>query len=107
MSNTQELRSFPPIDDAIEYFENIDWENVRERTLRALALLGTVLSFLGGQLCAFGEFLQELTPKEQPKEQHSQMSTVYENLTPVNPVKAEEKQAKAKTKAIPEGFGFK
>ena len=59
-NNTQELRSFPPVEDAIEFIENIDWEDIRRRTLRGLILLGTVISFLGGQLCAFGEFLQDL-----------------------------------------------
>ena len=59
-NNTQELRSFPPVEDAIEFIENIDWEDIQQRTLRGLQLLGIIISFLGGQFCAFGEFLQDL-----------------------------------------------
>ena len=59
MTTSTQLRSFPPVNDVIDYIDSINWENVRYRTLRALSLVGIVLAFIGATLTSFGQWLQE------------------------------------------------
>ena len=36
---TSELRSYPPVDDAIDYIKAIDWEDVSVRTRKGIGAL--------------------------------------------------------------------
>lgn len=62
MNSSSELRAFPPVSDFINYVEDIDWENVRYKTLRAMALVGIVVAFIGATLTSFGQWLQDCDP---------------------------------------------
>ncbi len=53
-------KSFPPVDDAISFVQNIDWSDVRKRSRRGVNNVGLVLAVLGEKLHEFGVYLGEL-----------------------------------------------
>ena len=53
-------KSFPPVDDAISFVQNIDWSDVRKRSRRGINNVGLVLAVLGEKLHEFGVYLGEL-----------------------------------------------
>ena len=59
MTETQ-TKSFPPIDDAIIRFNNIDWADVRHRSKIGVNLVGTVTAFIGEQIFNLGNWLSEV-----------------------------------------------
>ena len=52
--------SFPPVDDAVTFFKNIDWADVRQRSRRGINNVGLVIAILGEKLHDLGVFLGEL-----------------------------------------------
>lgn len=52
--------SFPPVDDAVAFFQNIDWADVRQRSRRGINNVGLVVAVLGEKIHEFGVFLGEL-----------------------------------------------
>ena len=53
-------KAFPPVDDAIAFFKNIDWADVKKRSRRGINNVGLVLAVLGEKLHEFGTYLGEL-----------------------------------------------
>ena len=52
--------SFPPVTDTIAWFNNIDWEDVRERCRGGVNNVGLVLAVVGEKLHDLGVFLAEV-----------------------------------------------
>ena len=55
-----ELKSFPPLDDAIDKVKAIDWELVRVRAILVVNGLGAALSMLGRGVYTIGEELKKV-----------------------------------------------
>ena len=47
---TSELRSFPPVDDALSFVKNIDWADVRKRARKGLDHCGLVPALVGEKI---------------------------------------------------------
>ena len=54
------LKSFPPLDDTIVWFQHIDWEEVRHRCRGGLNNVGLVLAVTGEKIHDLGAWLAEL-----------------------------------------------
>jgi len=52
--------SFPPVNDTIAWFNNIDWADVRERCRGGINNVGLVLAVAGEKLHDFGAFLAQV-----------------------------------------------
>ena len=52
--------AFPPINDTITWFKDIDWADVRERCRGGVNNVGLVLAVAGEKLHDFGVFLAEV-----------------------------------------------
>ncbi len=52
--------SFPPVTDTIVWFNNIDWEEVRERCRGGVNNVGLVLAVLGEKIHDLGVFLADV-----------------------------------------------
>ena len=55
-----ELKSFPPLDDTIVWFQHIDWEEVRHRCRGGLNNVGLVVAVTGEKIHDLGVWLAEL-----------------------------------------------
>ena len=51
------IKSFPPVDDAISFIKDIDWTDVRQRTRRGLNNVGLVIAVVGEKIHDLGSFL--------------------------------------------------
>ena len=52
--------SFPPVNDTIAWFNNIDWADVRQRCRGGVNNVGLVLAVMGEKLHDLGVFLAEV-----------------------------------------------
>ena len=52
--------AFPPVTDTIAWFNNIDWEDVRERCRGGVNNVGLVLAVLGEKIHDLGVFLADV-----------------------------------------------
>lgn len=59
-STNKEAPAFPPVDDTIMWFKNIDWELQRERARDGVHNVGLVLALIGEKLHDFGRYLAEV-----------------------------------------------
>ena len=59
-SINKEAPSFPPVDDTIMWFKNIDWELQRERARGGVNNVGLVLALIGEKLHDLGRYLAEV-----------------------------------------------
>ena len=57
---TEDLKSFPPIDDTIVFFKQVDWNDVRNRVRGGLNNVGLVLAVLGEKTYDLGAWLAKL-----------------------------------------------
>ena len=55
-----EPKSFPPVDDAITFIKNIDWNDVRSRARRGVNNVGLVVAVIGEKVHDFGAFLAQV-----------------------------------------------
>jgi hypothetical protein len=55
-----ELKSFPPIDDTIVWFQHVDWKDVRRRSKDGLNNVGLVVAVIGEKLHDFGCWLAQV-----------------------------------------------
>ena len=55
-----ELRSFPPIDDAVSAIKSIDWVEARRRGRKGLNNVGLVLAVIGEKIHDAGAFLAQV-----------------------------------------------
>ncbi len=62
----KELRSFPPISDAVDYVKQIDWKDVRRRSRVGVNNVGLVLAVVGEKIHDFGSFLAEVGTDQDP-----------------------------------------
>ena len=73
-SHTSQLRSFPPIEDSIDFIKQVDWEDVRRRAIAGLNNVGLVIAVIGEKTYDVGCFLARVgdiddsTPVEMPTE---------------------------------------
>ena len=58
-NNTEELKAFPPVSDAIDKVKAIDWEMVKIRALIGVNYVGSGLSVLGRGIYTVGEALKK------------------------------------------------
>jgi len=49
--------SFPPVDDAVSFFKNIDWADVRQRSIKGVNNCGIVIAVIGEKVNDLGMFL--------------------------------------------------
>ena len=56
----KELRSFPPVEDTIDFIKQIDWEDVRRRARAGVNNVGLVLAVCGEKLHDFGAWLAKV-----------------------------------------------
>ena len=56
----KEAGAFPPLDDTIIWWNNIDWDLQRERARGGLNNVGLVLAVIGTKLNDFGTFLSKV-----------------------------------------------
>lgn len=52
--------SFPPIDDAVSYVKNINWDELKRRSKRDINRIGLVLAATGEYLHDFGVYLADM-----------------------------------------------
>ena len=57
---TTSTPSFPPVDDALTFIKNIDWEDVRRRSRKGLNNVGLVIAVVGEKIHDAGAFLAQL-----------------------------------------------
>ena len=58
-NNTEELKAFPPVSDAIDKVKAIDWEMVKIRALIGVNYVGSGLSVFGRSIYTIGEALKK------------------------------------------------
>ena len=56
----KEAGAFPPLDDTIIWWNNIDWDLQRERARAGINNCGLVLAVIGTKLNDFGTFLSKV-----------------------------------------------
>ena len=54
-----ELRSFPPVDDTINFVKNIDWADVRQRARKGFNNCGIVLAVVGEKIHDLGAWMAQ------------------------------------------------
>ena len=52
--------SFPPIEDTITWFKDVDWKDVRRRARAGLNNCGLVIAVIGEKLHDFGCYLSQV-----------------------------------------------
>lgn len=57
---TEDLKSFPPIDDTIVFIKQVDWNDVRDRLRGGLNNVGLVLAVIGEKTYDLGAWLAKL-----------------------------------------------
>lgn len=55
-----ELKSFPPVTDTIDFIKQVDWEDVRHRSRAGLNNVGLVIAICGEKIHDFGAFLAQV-----------------------------------------------
>lgn len=58
--STAETKAFPPLDDTITWFKQVDWEDVKSRTRSGLNNVGLVVAVIGEKTYDFGAWLAKL-----------------------------------------------
>ena len=54
---TSELKSFPPLDDTIDFVKQVDWKEVRQKCRAGLNNCGLVLAVVGEKIHDLGAWL--------------------------------------------------
>ena len=57
---TSELRSFPPVDDALAFVKKIDWADVRQRARKGLNNCGLVIAVVGEKIHDAGAWMAQV-----------------------------------------------
>ena len=57
---TSELRSFPPVDDALAFVKHIDWADVHQRARKGLNNCGLVIAVLGEKIHDAGAWMAQV-----------------------------------------------
>ena len=57
---TEDLKSFPPVDDTIVWFKQVDWNEVRHRVRGGLNNVGLVVAVIGEKTYDLGVWLAKL-----------------------------------------------
>ncbi len=55
-----ELKSFPPITDAIAFVKDVDWADVRQRCRKGVNNCGIVIAITGEKLYDLGSWLMKV-----------------------------------------------
>jgi hypothetical protein len=55
-----ELRSFPPIDDSIDFIKQVDWQDVRRRCHDGFNNVGLVIAVIGEKVHDFGSWMAKV-----------------------------------------------
>lgn len=67
-SNTTQLRSFPPVEDTIDWIKQVDWEDVKRRSIAGLNNVGLVIALIGEKTYEFGCWLGKIGEEKQAEE---------------------------------------
>ena len=59
-SNTTQLRSFPPVEDTIDWIKQVDWADVRRRAIAGLNNVGLVIAVVGEKTYDVGCFIARI-----------------------------------------------
>lgn len=62
---TSELRSFPPVNDTIDWIKQVDWEDVKRRSIAGLNNVGLVIALIGEKTYEFGCWLGKVGEQKQ------------------------------------------
>ena len=62
---TSELRSFPPVNDTIDWIKQVDWEDVKRRSIAGLNNVGLVVALIGEKTYEFGCWLGKVGEEKQ------------------------------------------
>lgn len=54
---TSELRSFPPVEDSIDFIKQVDWEDVRRRCRAGFNNCGLVVAVIGEKMHDVGVWM--------------------------------------------------
>ena len=60
LGQKEELKAFPPINDTIAWFKDVDWADVREKCRGGVNNIGLVLAVIGEKLHDAGTWLAEV-----------------------------------------------
>ena len=55
-----ELRSFPPVEDTIDFIKQVDWQDVRRRCRAGVNNVGLVIAVIAEKVHDFGVFLAKV-----------------------------------------------
>ena len=66
LKQESELRSFPPIEDAIDYVKQIDWQDIRRRSRIGLNGVGLALAVVGEKIHDVGAYLAQVGTDNDP-----------------------------------------
>tara|TARA_R100001129_G_scaffold137881_1_gene99103 strand:- start:5196 stop:5465 length:270 start_codon:yes stop_codon:yes gene_type:complete len=66
LKQESELRSFPPIEDAIDYVKQIDWQDIRRRSRIGLNNVGLALAVVGEKIHDVGAYLAQVGTDNDP-----------------------------------------
>jgi len=67
-SNTTQLRSFPPVEDTIDWIKQVDWKDVKRRSIAGLNNVGLVIAVIGEKTYEFGCWLGRVGEEKQAEE---------------------------------------
>ena len=56
----KELRSFPPVEDTIDFIKEVDWKDVRRRCRAGVNNVGLVIAVVGEKMHDFGAYLAKV-----------------------------------------------
>ena len=59
-STGKELRSFPPVEDTIDFIKQVDWQDVRRRCRAGINNCGLVIAVVGEKLHDIGVWLAQV-----------------------------------------------
>jgi len=62
---TSELRSFPPVNDTIDWVKQVDWEDVKRRSIAGINNIGLVVALIGEKTYEFGCWLGKVGEEKQ------------------------------------------
>lgn len=78
---TSELRSFPPVNDTIDWIKQVDWEDVKRRSIAGLNNVGLVIALIGEKTYEFGCWLGKVGEEKQAEPEE-----LYEEVIDFGPM---------------------
>lgn len=69
---TSELRSFPPVNDTIDWVKQVDWQDVKRRSIAGINNVGLVLALIGEKTYEFGVWLGKVGEEKQAEDPSSE-----------------------------------